>query len=273
MSLKNEHARCPSYRVGVLVTAAFLLSVTFSLTASAMNVLASSDFDNGPNDFDGWTAHECGNFGLCPIDVAGVGGDLGPEPVGGATFFHEIDQGNPNGNLHGTDPTSGSTVLFNAPGKFLSNLTLGTTLMFDMFIDGTTYDDGGLGSIPLFYVSNGASTIFYAVPLAEAPVGQWLSFAIDILPNAGAPGPEGAWFSIGADIEVDDNTKFGDIFDNSGLATELRFWGELTKDKPDGVDGVLLDNVIISAPVPVPAALPLMFSALAGFGFAARRKK
>lgn len=264
---------CLSSKWKASFTTLFLIIASLSTNADAMNVLASSDFDNGVDDFDGWTAHECGNFGLCPIPVAGIGGDLGPETPGGTTFFHETDQGNPGGNLHATDPAPGSTVLFNAPGKFLSNLTQGTTLSFDMFIDGTEYDDPGLG-IPLFYVYNDSDIMLYAVDEADAPLGQWLSFSIDIQPNAAAASGPGSWLTLsGSGTPIDGDAAFNNIFGNGGLATELRFWGELTKDKPEGVDGVLLDNVVITAPVPVPAALPLMLSALAGIGFARRRAK
>lgn len=271
MNPKTSKLTCLNSWLKTCFTTLFLTTALFCSNTQAMNVLASSDFDGGADDFDGWTAHKCGNFGLCPIDVENIGGDDGP--VGSEFFFHETDMGNPGGNLHGLDPDGGSTVLFNAPGKFLSNLSQGTTLSFDMFIDGDEYDSGAV-AVPLFYVSNGTSTIFYAVPLPQAPFGEWLSFAVEIQPNTGVPGPEGDWFSIGGSgIELEDNTKFNDIFGNGGLATELRFWGELTIDDPDGEDGVLLDNVVITAPVPVPAALPLMLSALAGFGLAGSRRK
>lgn len=252
-------------------TTLFLTTALLSSNTQAMNVLASSDFE-GAGNFDGWTAHECVNFGLCPINSTGIGGDLGAETPGGVTFFHEIDQGNPGGNLHATDPAAGSTVLFNAPGKFLSNLSQGTTLSFDMFIDGPVYDETTLG-VPLFYVFNGSDIIVYAVDAIDAPLGQWLNFSVDIQPNAAGGSGPGAWFSLNGGGVTDGDAAFNNIFGAGGLATQLRFWGELTKDKPEGDDGVLLDNVVITAPVPVPAALPLMLSALAGIGFARRRAK
>ena len=252
------------------LAALFLITAFSSLNVQAMNVLASSDFD-GAGNFDGWTAHECGNFGLCPINFPGVGGDKGA--IGSPFFFHETDQGNPGGNLHGTDPDEDSTVLFNAPGKFLTNLTQGTTLSFDMFIDGPTYDDPSNG-VPLFYVSNGSDTILYGVDVADAPLGQWLSFSVDIQPNAAGGSGPGSWSTLSPTLQqIDGDVAFDNIFGNGGLATELRFWGELTVDGPEGEDGVLLDNVVITAPVPVPAALPLMLSALAGFGFLGSRRK
>ena len=272
MNLNTINVTCLTGRWKTSLIMLFLISALTSFNAQAMNVLASSDFD-GAGNFDDWTAHRCGDFGLCPIPTPGFGGDFGAETPGGATFFHESDQGNPGGNLHATDPVEAdSTMLFNAPVKFLNNLTQGTTLSFDMFIDGVEYSDTSFG-IPLFYAHNGPDIMLYAVDADDAPLGEWISFVVDIQPNGAGGVGLGSWYTLVGGGGEDDGTVFNNIFGSGGLATELRFWGELTRDKPEGVDGVLLDNVIITAPVPVPAALPLLLSALAGFGFLGSRRK
>lgn len=87
------------------------------------------------------------------------------------------------------------------------------------------------------------------------------------MPNADDPGL-GEWYDAGG---LASTTAFNAIFDSAN-PLELRIWGELTNDMDD-IDGVQIDNVrLISHVVPIPAALPLMLCALAGLGFAGRRR-
>lgn len=102
-------------------------------------LLAESTFDGGGADFDGWTAFECGNPGACPHPAI----TEGPLPVGAK--FHHLASGGPagvgDGNLEIIDPMSGSTGLFNAPGKFTSVLAPGLWFSFDQKITGPEFDN------------------------------------------------------------------------------------------------------------------------------------
>ncbi|MEM7466091.1 MAG: hypothetical protein AAF387_04335, partial [Pseudomonadota bacterium] len=107
----------------------------------------------------------------------------------------------------------------------------------------------------------------YAISIADAPTvlpfGSWERHMFPIVPNGDAEAGPGTWFAFGGGslIGADDGTGFDAAF--AGPSTRLRIWGELTKDAPEA-DGSQLDNVRITV-VPVPAALPMMLSAIAGF--------
>lgn len=246
------------------------ITLIFGFGSANATTLAESTFDPGM-DFDGWTGVECGNPGLCPLIISG---ELGPLPA--SEFFHDTTDPQPfeagAGYLEIVDPSSGTTGLYDAPSEFTSVLAPGTALEFDLKINGGSYDNGGSGLVPLFYVESlGTGTgALYAVPEAAAPIGPWLEFNIPIVPNGDPLAGPGFWFGFTPTAldfgSPDDGTAFGVAFGGDII---LRIFGELTKDAPDA-DGTQLDNVRITV-VPVPAALPMMLSALAAFGVWRRR--
>ena len=172
------------------------------------------------------------------------------------------------GHIAAIDPGGLTAALFNAPAKFTSIIEANQTLSFDMKINGPTFDNDDPGNpfpdlVPLFYLSNGGSVIVYAVPepLAQATVGSWAHWSIPLVPNGDPGAGPGAWFGL---TGPDDGTGFDNLLGAGAPDPVLRIWGELTKDDPEA-DGVQLDNVQLSA-IPVPAALPLLVSALALLG-------
>lgn len=236
----------------------------------AAGVIAESTFDNGSPDFDGWTAVECTNFGFCPL----TGGEA-PLVAGGINFSHSAIGGSPlgpfpgGGNLQAVDPGATTAALFNAPAAFTSALAQGLILSFDLKINGLVFDNDGTpfpDLVPLLYLDNGAAAMLYAVPeaVAATALNTWASFSLALVPNGDPLAGPGGWFTV---LGADDGTAFNAIF--AGSDPVLRFWGELTIDAPEA-DGVQLDNVRLSM-VPLPAALPLMLTALAGLGWFRRR--
>ncbi|MGR8950483.1 MAG: PEP-CTERM sorting domain-containing protein, partial [Gammaproteobacteria bacterium] len=177
-----------------------------------------------------------------------------------------------DGHLKIIDPSSGTTGLYDAPSKFSSAIAPGTVLELDFKVFGGSYDNAGTGLVPLFYVERAGTSAgaLYSLPEAAIPIGTWLEFSIPIVPNGDALAGPGAWFGFtggGLSLTPDDGTAFDFAF--GGTNPVLRIFGELTKDAPDA-DGTQLDNVRLSA-VPVPAALPMMLSALAAFGLWRRK--
>ena len=253
-------------------SAAAMLGLLLSTSATHAITLAESTFDPGA-DFDGWTGVECSNPGLCPVD--GGGG-----PLAGDKFFHDSLDGQPfeagAGNLEIVDPASGTTGLYNAPSPFTSAIAPGTVLELDFKVNGIGggYDNDGTGVVPLFYVEDSAigAGAVYLLPEAAIPIGPWLEYSIPIVPNGDPAAGPGQWFAFGGgnlSPIPDDGTGFGFAFGGDSGNRVLRIWGELTKDADDA-DGTQLDNVRITV-VPIPAALPMMISALAAFGLWRRK--
>ena len=244
------------------------LAVGLLLTTSATNAmtLAESTFDPGM-ELDGWTGFECSNPGLCPLITV----TEGPLSIG-----HSVADPQPfetgDGHLTIIDPSGGSTGLYNAPGEFTSVIAPGTVLEMDFKVIGTSYDNAGTGLVPLFYLDNGSGVgALYAVDETDIPVNTWLEFNVPIVENGDPMAGSGTWFGFtptALDFGTpDDGTGFAAAF--AGGDPILRIFGELTIDRPEA-DGTLLDNVRITV-VPIPAALPMMISALAAFGLWRRK--
>ena len=247
----------------------YLTQITFSIlcvfTVGAVNAmtLAESTFDPGA-DFDGWTGVECINAGLCPLT-----GEVGP--LAANKFFH--DDSDPQafeagpGYLEIEDPNSGSTGLYNAPSKFTSAIGPGTILEYDMKIFGGSFDNGASTDVPILYIQSTSAAVglLYVVQESDVPIGDWFQMAVPIVANGDPLAGPGEWFGFsdsGLSPIADDGTAFDATF--AGPDTILRILGELTKDDLD-IDGTRIDNIRLTA-VPIPAAFPMMLSALAAFG-------
>ena len=236
-------------------------------SASAMP-LALSTFDPGEN-FDGWTGVECVNPGLCPL--FGEVGSLAADK-----FFHDTADPKPGepgiGYLEIEDPLSGTTGLYNAPAKFTDALAPGTVLNYDMKIFGGEFDNGTSDDVPILYIQSTSAAVglLYVVTESDLPIGSWFEMTVPIVPNGDPLAGAGAWFGFtdsGLSPTPDDGTAFAATF--GGAGTILRILGELTKDDLD-IDGTRLDNVSLSA-IPIPAALPMMLSAIGMFGLWRRK--
>jgi hypothetical protein len=270
----------------VLIVTMVLAGLSFAVNSLAAEiVVAKSTFDGGPHDdagdplFDNWTAMECANPGVCPI----FGEAVLPK---GPKFFHNDGapppgtEGSPFGdfpglgNLEIVDPSGTTTGLFDAPAEFTGVVAADLWFQFDWKINGITFDNNDPGLppflvdvVPLFYLLDGAALLIYVMDEGDVTTNAWDAMDIPLTPN-GSPGHPGFWVTQAG---VDDGTGFADVFAAPGV-DELRIWGELTFDDPEA-DGVQLDNVeLIMHVVPVPAALPLMLSALFGLSFIARRR-
>ena len=254
------------------------ISLALLSTSAFAVVLAESTFEP-LGDLDGWTGVECDNPGLCSVPLLGPP-VVGEGPLDGMEFFHATDDPQPfesgAGYLEIVDPGSLTTGLYNAPSEFTSAIAPGTVLELDFKVNGVggSYDNGATGGlVPLLYIENAddaGTGVVYLLPETEIPIGVWLEFAIPIVPNDDPAAGPGDWFAFGGGsltAVADGGMGFEDTF--LGSDTILRIWGELTKDAADE-DGTQLDNVRLTA-VPVPAALPLLLSALGVFGLWRRK--
>ncbi len=263
---------------GMIATMA-LAGATLTMDVYADTVLADFTFEAG---LSGWTGMACPGVGVCALAPGGPvgappfthapsgGSDLGPFPGGGN--LEGIDPGEPG------PPGTPFTVLAVAPGTMTSALAPDLWLSFDLKINGVDFNNdlADVGPIfadlvPLFYIAKGGDVIVYAVPEAAAipALGDWEHYEVPLVANAEQGGAPGLWYTAaGPDVS---GAAFDSILDGGG-PLDMLFWLELTKDAPD-VDGAQLDNVsLVMHMVPIPAALPLMMCALAGLGFAGRRR-
>lgn len=250
-------------------TASALLLCTAFFGATSANAAVSSTFDTNS---EGWTVVEYSNPGVF------TGTTLDADPFSGGF-------GNPAGSILATDPGDDFASRFSAPAAYLGDLSayLGGTLTFDLrivlnpgptalpvvpsiveFIGGDFDPGAGVAPAALGYTGALPTTAWaptYTVSLAAngiaatfpipPPVGSWIKYDPTTGPTAGF-----------VQANPDD---FTNVFAN---VVRLTINGEVT----DATDDTLgLDNVTLN-PVPVPAALPLLLSALFGLGFAARRR-
>ena len=260
MNIGIFNARTKRFSLELAALAVGLLLCVSNATAM---VAAESTFDPGVGP-DGWTAIICENPG-CPL-----GAETGSIPFDTEKFGHNTSDPQPFepgvGHLFMVDPGSDETGMYQAPAAFADALSgPDAVLEIDIFVDsgsGGTYDTAATGGlVPLFYIESAGSAggVVYLLPVAAIALDTWHNFDIPIATSGGP----GTWFAVGG------ATGLGDALSGGDGDRRLLIWGELTNDSADE-DGTFLDNVRVTV-VPVPAALPMMISALAAFGLWRRK--
>ncbi|WP_435021346.1 laminin B domain-containing protein [Tundrisphaera sp. TA3] len=214
------------------IAAIFLGTLALCEAPAAAAFIASSTFDTGD---DGWTL---------------AGDSTSAVPTYVATG------GNPGGFLRGFDETVGGTWYWDAPGKFLGDISAayGQALTFDLRQrgDGTLFDE------PDIILRNGALRLVYDTTVNPRP-NIWTTYSVLLTESSG-------WRIGTLDGAIATRSQFLAVL--SGV-DRLRIRGEFI-DGPDSGD---LDNVILgSAAVPEPSSLSLWgVAAATGLLFARRR--
>ncbi len=239
-------------------SSAFGLAVglTVTLLGSAQAAVVST-FDS---DTDGWVGLRCPNPGICAA---------GSITLGATNFMHVGTGGNPGGYILTVDPSSETAGRVQAPEAFLNALAVGLTLSFDASIT----DPGNTGGFdsdiaPLVTIDGDGMTLVYAITSDDFPKidGPWKHYDIPIGVGLG-------WFSflhsnppsnIGG-VSPASASDFDTVLESRQRLTLISEWLDDEADLDTGG----IDNVQI---VPVPAALPLMFSALGGLGWLVRKR-
>lgn len=205
-------------------------------------------------DFDvdaaGWTGLACPNPGVCA---------LGSAPL---AVEHRATGGNPDGYIRTRDPSSSTAGRVLPPGSFAALLAEGLTLSFDVLVEA----NGGAGfydanTAPLVTIETAGGTLVYLT--ADLPVidGDWKHYDVPIFDDP-------AWQLATTSLRALAPGEFSTLF---ASRTRLTLISEWLKDSQD-LDTGGIDNVTLSA-VPVPAALPLLASAvLLVIGFGGRRR-
>ncbi len=227
---------------------AILATAALAFNANAQAAIATSTFDN---DKDGWVGLLCTNPGVC----------YGTLPAD--KFIYSSD-----GYIETKDPGSSSAARLGAPTKFLDNLFIGATLSFDILV--LDPDGGGLFDIdppPVVTIEGAGITLAY---LGLKPtISAWTHYDVP-LEVTGDPGPDNLWLKfLTGQPQAAALATMGDFNTVFGSLTRLSITGEFINDDKD-LDSVRLDNVNL---VPVPAALPLLLSALAGLGLGVWRRR
>jgi len=230
--------------------------------SAAAGAFVSSDFDAdyGAGLTDGWVGIECPNPGfVCGTDLLGPG-DFSHQALGGSSGI------NPDGFIKSTDPGSGTAARIFAPAKFNDALQTGRRLTFDLVIfpdpNGGTQID--LIPPPILSVAGNGMLLVYLGPIPG--FNTWTSYDVLLGDTGNAFGGEDSWFGWAGDAPFEvTNTMFDSVFADPNV--RLSVTGEFIDDGENLFDSVGLDDVNL---VPVPAALPLLFSALACLGFARR---
>lgn len=217
-------------------TCALIIAAAMGLSsASACAALgAQSDFNTG---IEGWV--------LAGDSTTSVPNHV---PVGG----------NPDGFIHGDDLVTGGTWYWQAPLKFLgdNSAAYGSTLTYDQRMRGSNPSD--LFTDHDIVLASPTVTLYYdfigASPTKVPKDLIWTSYSI--------PLTEAGW-KLSNTLLPPSQAVFQNVLANTTL---LKIRGEFL----NGADNGDLDNVVLA--VPVPAAVWLFASALAGIGVFGRRK-
>lgn len=159
--------------------------------------------------------------------------------------------GNPGGHIEADDSVSGGIWYFQAPTKFLGDLSgaYGELLQFDLRQSGS----GSQISRDDVILNGGGLQLTLDTLANPLPVGEWVSYSVRLDESE-------AWMNGGAAATAADL-----LFVLSSL-DRLRIRGEYI----NGADTGRLDNVSVSV-VPIPAAIYFLGSGLLGL-LASRRR-
>lgn len=240
-----------------LATACAAVAFTFAMNTQAVTV--SSDFETG---IDGWLGYSCPNPGNC----------TGLSP-GGVAVNHVLGGGSPIG---GGAPETGNNYIdtvdpgedFAArvepnPTKYGSLYAVGVTLSFDALVrsngGGGVYDFGNFGPVaPLVAVESPLGMLVYATSDLPEIDGPWKHYSVPLVNGA-------AWFL--ATNQGFANSTVEQFALAIGNMTRLTLISEWLKEVQE-IDTGGIDNFQV---VPIPAALPLLGSAMLLFVRLGRR--
>jgi hypothetical protein len=253
--IKSNHARRAA--IWTLIAATWY----FATAAEAM-VTSDFDADYGDGLTDGWIGISCVNPGLV----------CGNTPL--AQFSHIATGGNPDGFVKSTDPDSGNAARIFAPTKFLEALQLNRRLLFDLTIFPDPNGGTQIDQIPppIVSVAGAGRVLVYlgAVPgiTTDANTPNWSAYDVLLNNTGNALLSENSWFKFDGAVGAASEGDFIAVFADPGV--RLSITGEFINDGVGLFDSVGLDNVNL---VPLPAALPLMLSALFGLGYTGGRTR
>lgn len=152
--------------------------------------------------------------------------------------------GNPGGFVQANDRVAGGVWYFNAPSKFLGNVSgaYGQSLLFDL---------NQTGSGPQFnaadvILNGGGLQLTYDTGSNPLPLGQWVSYSVIF-------NESGGWLNGSV------SATQADMLVVLGSLDRLRIRGEFITGSDEGA----LDNVSVKV-VPIPAAIWLLGSSLIG---------
>ncbi|NNM00804.1 MAG: hypothetical protein HKO62_08650 [Gammaproteobacteria bacterium] len=242
-----------------------LMATLLGFSGGAMAMLGNTF--STPNNSEGWQVL---NY---------IGGFLYDTAPGETALW--VSEGNPGGSVRAEDPNDFEGARFLAPVAGDLSSFIGETLRFDLKVI-ENFDPNEYTVSPQFgivLVEGPALTLAYT---DINPDDDWNRYEIPLTPSAGPlvlvnstgtttlpPIPDlGFWvvyqtnnllggFALATQSDFD--TVFADV-------DRLTIIGEVL-DGPE--DKLALDNVFI----PVPAALPLLLSALVGLGFTSGRRR
>lgn len=229
------------------------------LVANAQAAVVS-DFESGPDD---WEAFACPNSAPCSAASPSI------------AIEHLTTGGNPGGYIRTRDPSSDSAARVMPPAKFRDEYALFQVLSFDALVE----RNGGDGVFdaafaPLVMIEGTGGTLVYLtndLPAIDELDGiegnDWRHY--DVL-FVDLPEVRDWLIVVGDTIREPIGGEFEVVF---GSQTRLTIISEWLNDSQE-LDTGGLDNVQLTAlnPIPLPAALPLLMSALLGIGFTAKRR-
>ncbi len=195
-------------------------SVLLMQAATAAAAVVSSTFDSNA---EGWIISGDATSGLPDYVATG---------------------GNPGGHIEADDSVSGGIWYFQAPSKFLGNLSgaFGELLRFDLKQSGS----GAQINRDDVILSSGGTELTLDTLANPLPVGEWVSYAVRLDDSA-------AWMNGGAAATAAELLAVLSSLDG------LRIRGEYI----NGPDTGSLDNVSVSV-VPIPAAVYFLGSGFCG---------
>lgn len=206
-----------------------LAAATLVLSTNVYGAVISSTFDT---DSEGWTVVGDATSGVPAYVASG---------------------GNAGGYIKADDTVSGGVWYFQAPDKYLGDMTgaYNQTLNYDLMQTGS----GSQFQANDVVLTGGGQTLVLGLSANPLPLGDWVSYSVSLSETAG-------WLNGGVAATQ------GDMLNVLGSLTTLKIRGEYIS----GPDTGRLDNVSLNT-VPVPAAAWLFGSGLISLIGIARRKK